>query len=81
MSFRFSQRNITDFNYAVNSFGFGIRYRTPIGPIRLDFSLSPDSPRFYGYSGTLEQLLAGQKNPVNQRINIFQFHFALGQTF
>jgi outer membrane protein insertion porin family len=81
VSLRFSQRNITDFNYAVNSFGFGIRYRTPIGPIRLDFSLGPDSPRFYGYSGTLEQLLAGQKNPVNQRISVFQFHFALGQTF
>jgi outer membrane protein insertion porin family len=81
LSFRFRQRNILDFNYAVNSFGFGIRYRTPVGPIRLDFSLSPDSPRFFGYSGTLEQLLAGQTNPVNQRISIFQFHFALGQTF
>jgi outer membrane protein insertion porin family len=81
ISLRFRQKNIQDFNYAVNSFGFGIRYRTPIGPIRLDFSLSPDSPRFYGYSGTLDQLLAGQQNAVNQRINPFQFHFALGQTF
>lgn len=81
ISFRFRQENIKDFEYAVNSFGFGIRYRTPIGPIRLDFSLSPDSPRFFGYSGTLEQLLAGQQNPVNQRISVFQFHFALGQTF
>ena len=81
LSFRFRQKNITDFNYAVNSFGFGIRYRTPVGPIRLDFSLSPDSPRFYGYSGTLQQLLAGQKDPVNQRISVFQFHFSLGQTF
>ena len=81
ISFRFRQKNIQDFGYAVNSFGFGIRYSTPIGPIRLDFSLSPDSPRFYGYSGTLEQLLSGQQNPVNQRIDIFQFHFSLGQTF
>lgn len=81
ISFRFRQRNIQDFGYAVNSFGFGIRYRTPVGPIRLDFSLSPDSPRFYGYSGTLEQLLSGQENAVNQRISVFQFHFALGQTF
>lgn len=81
LSLRFRQENIKDFNYAVNSFGFGIRYTTPVGPIRLDFSISPDSPRFYGYSGTLDQLLAGQENPVNQRINVFQFHFALGQTF
>ena len=59
ISFHFSQKDIQDFGYAVNSFGFGIRYRTPIGPIRVDFSLSPDSPRFYGFSGTLEQLLDG----------------------
>ena len=48
MSFRFRQENIQDFNYAVNSFGFGFRYRTPIGPIRVDFSLSfPILPRFF----------------------------------
>ena len=81
MSFRFRQENIQDFNYAVNSFGFGIRYRTPIGPIRVDFSLSPDSPRFFGFSGTRDQLLAGTGVRVDQRINIFQFHFSLGQTF
>lgn len=81
MSFRFRQNNIQDFNYAVNSFGFGIRYKTPIGPIRVDFSLSPDSPRFFGFSGTRDQLLAGQGKLVNQRIDIFQFHFSLGQTF
>ncbi len=81
ISFRFRQRNIQDFDYAVNSFGFGIRYRTPIGPIRVDFSLSPDSPRFFGFSGTRDQLLAGQGTLTNQRINIFQFHLSLGQTF
>jgi outer membrane protein insertion porin family len=81
VSFRFRQQNIQDFNYAVNSIGFGIRYRTPVGPIRVDFSLSPDSPRFYGFSGTLDQLLANQGKLVNQRINVFQFHFSLGPTF
>lgn len=81
LTLRYRQRNIQDFNYAVNSFGFGIRYRTPIGPIRVDFSLSPDSPRFFGFSGTRDQLLAGTGSKVNQRINVFQFHFSLGQTF
>ncbi len=81
MTFRFRQENIQDFNYAVNSFGFGIRYRTPIGPIRVDFSLSPDSPRFFGFSGTRDQLLAGTGVRVDQRISVFQFHFSLGQTF
>jgi outer membrane protein insertion porin family len=81
VNFHFSQDGIHDFGYAVNSFGFGIRYRTPVGPLRVDFSLSPDSPRFFGFSGTLQQLLDGQGRLVNQRINIFQFHFSLGQTF
>ena len=81
LTFRYRQRNIQDFNYAVNAVGFGIRYRTPIGPIRVDISFSPDSPRFFGFSGSRDQLLAGTGTLVNQRINVFQFHFSLGQTF
>ena len=82
INLRFWQINRQDFDYAVHSFGFGVRYRTPIGPIRVDLSLSPDSPRFVGFSGTREQLLTGTGTPnVPQRINIFQFHFSLGQTF
>jgi outer membrane protein assembly complex protein YaeT len=81
ISFRFRQHNIQDFDYMVQSVGFGIRYKTPIGPIRVDFSLSPNSPRFFGFQGTFDQLLANQGTLTNQRINIFQFHFSLGQTF
>lgn len=81
INMHFSQRDIQDFKYAVNSFGFGIRYRTPIGPVRVDFSVSPDAPRFFGFSGTRDQLLDGTGKLVNQSINWFQFHFSLGQTF
>ena len=78
-------------NYAVQALGFGIRYRTPIGPFRADFSLSPNSPRFVGCKGSANELLyCGVANPppgitplpvVTQRINIFQFHISLGQAF
>jgi outer membrane protein insertion porin family len=88
ISFRFRQQNLQDFNYMVHAFGFGIRYRTPIGPIRIDLAFSPDSPRFYGFTGTRDQLYTcsapGSTTPctsVNQRINQFQFHFSLGQAF
>ena len=81
ISLRFRQRNLQDFDYAVQSFGFGIRYRTPIGPLRIDLSLSPNSPRFYGYKGTYEQLIFGTGTKVTQRINVFQFHISLGQQF
>jgi outer membrane protein assembly factor BamA len=81
ISFRFRQRDRQDFDYMVHSFGFGIRYSTPIGPIRLDLSYSPNSPRFYGFEGTLEELIKGEGKQINQRINQFQFFFSIGQTF
>ncbi len=81
ISFRFRQRNLQDFGYAVQSVGFGIRYHTPIGPIRADFSFSPDAPRFFGFKGTYAQLIQNQGVLTNQKINLFQFHFSLGQTY
>jgi outer membrane protein assembly complex protein YaeT len=81
ISLRYTQHGLQDFNYAVQGFGFGIRYRTPVGPLRVDLSLSPNSPRFFGYKGTYDDLINNLGQPVNQRINIFQFHFSLGQTF
>ena len=81
MSLRFNQKNIQDFNYAVHSFGFGIRYRTIAGPIRVDLSYSPNSPRFFGFSGTRDQLLGGTGTLINQRINVIPVSLLLGQTF
>lgn len=81
ISFRVSQRDLEDFNYMVHSGGFGIRVRTPVGPLRVDLSYSPNSPRFFGFSGTREELLAGEGEKIEQRINPIQFHFSLGQTF
>ena len=85
ISFRFRQKNLQDFDYMVHSVGFGIRYRTPIGPVRVDLSFSPDSPRFVGYKGSLQDFLDPAIRPtlprVTQRINQFQFHFSLGQAF
>jgi len=80
-SFRFRQRDKTDFDYMVHSAGVGIRYGTPIGPIRFDVSFSPNSPRFFGFEGTREDLIAGGGEPVDQRINRLQFFFSIGQTF
>lgn len=82
VSFRYRQRDRQDFDYAVHSFGLGFRVRTPVGPVRLDFSYAPNSPRFVGYRGTRDELIngGGQRN-VPQRVNPFQFHFSIGQSF
>ncbi len=81
INLRFRQRNLQDFDYTVQSVGFGVRYRTPIGPIRADFSFSPNAPRFFGFQGTYQQLIQNQGVLTNQKINLFQFHFSLGQTY
>ena len=69
------------FNYTVQSAGLGIRYRTPIGPLRFDVAYSPNGPRFRGLEGTLDQILVGNGQPTVQRISHFQFFFSIGQTF
>lgn len=81
ISFRFNQHDLQDFDYMVQAVGLGFRYRTPIGPIRIDLAYAPNSPRFIGFEGTREELLFGQGRQTLQRISQFQFHFSLGQAF
>lgn len=81
ISFRVTQRDVQDFDYMVHAVGFGIRYRTPVGPVRFDIGFSPNSPKFFGFRGTREELVSGGGTRLVQRINQLQFHFSLGQTF
>ena len=81
LSLRYHQKNNTDFDYMVQSIGFGVRYKTPVGPVRVDFSYGPNAPRFVGFRGTRDELLFGGGQRIEQKINAFQFHFSLGQTF
>ncbi len=67
------------FNYFSHAPGLGVRYHTPVGPIRLDFSYNLNPPIFpvnVNYS---------QTNPfANQHVgevSHFNFFFSLGQTF
>ncbi len=75
----------TDFNYTVHAAGFGIRYKTPIGPVRLDLAYSINPPKYYGYSGSFQDLVnctaAGNCVRELQQISHFQFFFSIGQTF
>jgi outer membrane protein insertion porin family len=89
ISFRTDQHGISDFDYMNHAVGFGIRYRTPIGPVRLDLAYSINPPRFIGFQGSFSDLLSAGQNPcqtqpyncVAQRISHFQFFFSIGQTF
>ena len=92
ISFRVSQRNLQDFDYMVHAVGFGIRYRTPVGPVRVDLAYSINPPSFLGFKGTAQDLLQCNPNlppdqlpsvctPVQQNVSHFQFFFSIGQAF
>jgi outer membrane protein insertion porin family len=92
LSFRFHQRDLKDFDYMVHAVGFGIRYRTPVGPVRGDLAYSINPPSYVGFNGTPAQLLQCNPNlPLSalpsfckgapQRVSHFQFFFSIGQTF
>nr|MDQ2900729.1 BamA/TamA family outer membrane protein [Acidobacteriota bacterium] len=85
LSFRVRQKDNEDFNYMVHAVGFGIRYRTPIGPVRVDLAYSINPPRFTGFKGTYPELVQCSLNnscvTASQRISHVQYFFSIGQTF
>jgi outer membrane protein assembly complex protein YaeT len=83
--FRFHQPNaqqcginpaVCNFSYMSNAVGSGIRYRTPIGPVRVDFGYNLN-PTTYSLAITNNNITS--YTPQNtRRINVF---FSIGQTF
>jgi len=64
------------FNYFSHAPGVGMRYHTPVGPIRLDFSYNLNTPIYpvaYNYSNSAPKTVG--------EANHFNFFFSLGQTF
>ena len=88
-SIRVKQHGLTDFDYMVHAVGFGVRYRTPVGPFRVDLAYSVNPPHFFGFSGTEQDLVTAGVNPcanvpnrcTTQNVSHFQFFFSIGQTF
>ena len=81
ISFRVHQPNMQDFDYMVHAAGFGIRYRTPVGPIRVDLAYSINPPTYFGLKGTYQELILGTATRPPQRVRHFQFFISIGQAF
>ena len=67
------------FNYFSHAPGLGLRYHTPVGPIRLDFSYNLNPPIYpvninYSHSNSFASPYVGQAAHFN-------FFFSLGQAF
>lgn len=64
-----------NFNYYSHAIGLGARYKTPVGPIRLDLSYNlnpPVYPVLYDYT---------PQSPYVGKGGHFQFFFSIGQSF
>jgi outer membrane protein assembly factor BamA len=82
-----------DFSYMSHALGIGVRYRTPIGPVRFDFGYNLNPPAFSSCqatpstSGQAASSVCEQgtgKSPsyfVPQHESHFNVYFSIGQTF
>ena len=64
-----------NFNYFSHAVGLGLRYKTPVGPIRVDFSYNlnpPVYPVIYDFNGAA---------PYEGQAPHFNFFFSIGQAF
>jgi outer membrane protein assembly factor BamA len=67
------------FNYFSHAAGLGLRYHTPVGPIRLDFSYNLNPP-IYPINVNYSLSLPYTDQHVGEASH-FNFFFSLGQTF
>ena len=71
-------QGVCSFNYFSHAPGLGLRYHTPVGPLRLDFSYNLNPPIYpvtYNYS------LANPLDPHVGEASHFNFFFSFGQAF
>jgi outer membrane protein insertion porin family len=74
ISFAWRSSSSTNLNYFSHTVGFGVRYPTPVGPVRVDFGyqLNP---------GQYQVTLPPSTTPEYFRLPRFQFFFNIGPVF
>lgn len=78
-----TQFNNSGYDYTSHAVGLGLRYKTPIGPLRFDFGYNLN-PTYYlqgivSTSGPTAGQLTGEFE--SQRLGHFNFFFSIGQPF
>jgi outer membrane protein insertion porin family len=69
-----------NYNYISHAIGVGVRYKTPVGPVRFDFGYNLNPPAFPSQKTTT---VNGVTNTVfdPQHASHFNVYFSIGQTF
>jgi outer membrane protein insertion porin family len=74
INFKWKSPSVTELNYFSHTVGFGLRYGTPVGPVRVDFGYQLNPAQYQFYNTTTQQLqLLGLPH--------FQFSFNIGPVF
>ena len=71
-----------NYNYVSHAIGLGVRYQTPIGPLRFDFGYNLNPPVFPSYTNiacSVTGVCTGQFG--TQQAGHFNFSFSVGQSF
>jgi outer membrane protein assembly complex protein YaeT len=74
--FKVDQSSPEDFDYTSHAVGLGLRYKTPVGPIRVDVGYNLNPPRY-----NVVTTPNGITNTEVQRLSSFQFFLSIGQSF
>ncbi len=72
---RWRPASATDDDFTSHTVGVGLRYRTPVGPVRVDTGYLLNPPTFPYFSAGSHPVALNQKLPP------FHFFFSIGQTF
>jgi outer membrane protein insertion porin family len=65
------------YDYTSHALGIGLRYKTPIGPLRFDFGYNLNPTQYFQTTGTS----AGAATYETQRLSHFNVFFSIGQPF
>ncbi len=74
-----TQFNNSGYDYTSHALGLGLRYKTPIGPLRFDFGYNLNPTRYFKadtFSSTGQPLTF-----ITQRLRPFNIFFSIGQPF
>ncbi|MDR3764586.1 MAG: POTRA domain-containing protein [Acidobacteriota bacterium] len=70
-----------DFSYMSQAVGTGVRYHTPIGPVRVDMGYNLNPPYFPVKDPCADVTSGCTAVPHIERVRRFNFFFSIGQTF
>jgi len=72
-----------NYNYLSHALGLGVRYQTPIGPLRFDFGYNLNPPAFPSFTNIVTNSVSGITTGTfgARRAGHFNFSFSVGQSF